>query len=573
MNKKLFIQILIVVLATLTLTACGAGGAGGPAAAPAATAAPAAAAATASPVVLNCTGTTGDGTTYNVVPGQTKPYQSLTGNWIIACGATGAGSETVSFAGNTATPTTVPSFTPTATSSPTFTPTATIIPSATPYPTLTVLEQMACNMGGNCPSWSNPSPSAVASVAPVTATTQAPVSTATRTPAPTNTPVPASSPAAAVQTEIAAPVAKSSAPMSLVLDPTDWSYFSQFSAGFTDPAMHGALIDRLDTLYLNIKRVANGGKITTNSSDVVVFWSADYINENPMNGKAIKYLVDGDTGVWLVKPNTTVDVPSGYAYVQLKNWNGEVSPREGIPALAKGHVQANACVPNTQVVPTVQSMLGQEPLFAKLDIVANGNTDARLRNGWYATIKAVAGKSMIWVKSGEVGLGWAKVTEADGISLYVAKVSGDLDVMYPFSGVALCDTYPNYQSLTSVVKSAAPAEQTMCIPNDDFAAIVNESRKTTDLYLRLALLPSATHPAGTYNTLWNTFTVTMDEVAGTNQQAVDWTQTSDGFRALYFTTTDGTSTFAGQSATITPCTGGFDLAKAFEKWWGLEPVQ
>ena len=331
-------------------------------------------------------------------------------------------------------------------------------------------------------------------------------------------------------------------------------------------ALHGALIDRLDTLYLGVKREMNGGTITS-TNDVVAFWMGDYVNSDPtQNGKLVRYLVDGDTGVWLIKPNTSVTIPVGFAYVRLQNWTGEVAPRVGVPALAKGSVQANGCVANGQIVPTIQAMLGQEEMFAKVDLVANANPEARVRNGWFSAVQALAGKTLVWTKTGKVGLGWAEVTRADGKSLYVAKLSGALEVMYPFSGLALCDIYPAYNTLPSVTVSAAPVEQNVCVENSKLAEIVNQSRTTTDLYLRLALLPSATHPKGTFATLWNSFIVTMGNAGGTNLMPIDWTQTTDGFRGLYFVTTDGTSIFDGMSAVITPCSA-FSPKDAFP-WWG-----
>lgn len=407
------------------------------------------------------------------------------------------------------------------------------------------------------------------------------VATATPTPTLVST-QPAATQPAATATSIAqlptqpaatqiVPAATQAAPVvtnTVTLDNKSWEYFAQFATGFTQVEWHGALIDRLDTLYLGVTRDFDGGTITT-TTDVIVLWMGDYVTADPtQGGKLTRYLVDGDTGIWLVKPNTSVSIPVGFAYIRLNGWNGELAPRAGTPALAKGNVQANTCVANTQVVPTIQSMLGQEALFAQLDIVANGNTEARLRNGWYSTVKAQAGKTMIWTKTGMVSLGWAPITTADGKTLYVAKMTADLEVMYPFSGVALCDTYPNYNTLPSVVAAAAPVAQNACVANSTLAAIVNESRTTTDLYLRLALLPSATHPAGTYNTLWNSFIVTMGNATGANLMSVDWTNTTDGFRGLYFVTTDGTSTFDGMSAVITPCTGGFSPAVEFATWWG-----
>lgn len=386
----------------------------------------------------------------------------------------------------------------------------------------------------------------------------------TTTPTPTSTGGAPALPTVTIPTSTPFPTPTITNASPVTLDPTNWGYFSLFAAGFTQDEWHGALIDRLDTLYLGVSREFNGGTITTSASEVAIVWMGDYPDPD---SNLTRYLVDGDTGVWLVKPNTTVSIPVGFAYIRLSGWNGETAPVAGTPALAKGNVQAYSCVAANTVVPTIQSMLGQEELFAKLDFVANGNTEARLRNGWYSTVKAEAGKTLVWTKTGMVSLGWAPITSADGKTLYVAKMTGDLEVMYPFSGVAICDAYPNYNTLPSVSASAAPVEQDACVANDTLTTIVNESRTTTDLYLRLALLPSATHPVGTYNTLWNSFIVTMGNATGTNLMPVDWTQTSDGFRGLYFVTTDGTSQFDGMSAVITPCDGGFSPADAFSTWW------
>ena len=353
-------------------------------------------------------------------------------------------------------------------------------------------------------------------------------------------------------------------------DVKSFEYFQCFTAGFTDVALHGALIDRLDTLYLGVKREFNGGTITTGSSDVVALWMGDYINPDPtQGGKLTPYLVDGDTGVWLIKPNTTVNIPVGFAYVRLNGWTGETVARPGTPALAKGNVEAQDDLQNSLVLPVITQYMGTDRLFAELDFLANGNPDTRIRNGWYSEVKTHEGKTLVWTKCGEVSLGWALITEANGKCLYVAKVSGKLEVMYPFSGLQLEDVYPNFNTLPSVTASAAPAETNSCVPNKQLADIVNTYRQSDELYLELALLPSATHPAGTYPTLWNTFTVTMDNVGGTNQLIIDQFNTFDGFRGLYFTTRDGITTFSGMSATITLCDGPFSPADPNTfPWWG-----
>lgn len=359
-----------------------------------------------------------------------------------------------------------------------------------------------------------------------------------------------------------------SQPFGSTFDPSQWEYFAQFSQGFTEVEMHGALIDRLDTLYLNVQRDFDGGNtLTTGANYVFAVWMSDFVNEDPtQGGKLIPFLVDHDTGVFLLKPNTSITLPAGgNAYVQLYNWNGETKPRNGTPALAKGNVEATDFVPLNTVQTVLKSC--QEQDFAALDRVANKNPDARLRNGWYSTAHAIAGQSIIWTKTGMVGLGWAEICTVDGITAYVAKLSGPLEVMYPFSGFNLNEEYPDYNTLPAVTASAPPIESNQCEPNDEIAETVNRYRQTNELYTALALFPSATHPAGTYDTKWNSFVITSGNAAGTNLLPINWFNTSDGFRGLYFVTTDGTSTFEANSAVITLCDGPFDIAKQFEDWW------
>jgi len=358
-------------------------------------------------------------------------------------------------------------------------------------------------------------------------------------------------------------------PAPVTYDMSSYEYFMQFTQGFIAPELHGALIDRLDTWYYDVERDLDGGTtLTTGSNDVYAIWMGDYRSADPtQGGKLARFNVDGDTGVYILLPGNTVTIPVSSAYVHLNNWTGELTPRAGSPALIKGHVEASDDLANSLVEPIIRSHMGTDELFAQLDTVSNQHPEARVRNGWYSEVKAQAGRTLVWTRCNMVSTGWGLITSSDNKCLYVAKVGGPLEVMYPFSGTTLETAYPNYQALTSPVASAAPQQVETCVANDVFAKIVNESRQSDDLFARLALLPSYTSPAGVRNTYWNNFVFSSGTVGGSNILGIDWFNTHDGFRGLHFVTTDGVSTFEANSATIVVC-NAFSPADSFSTWWG-----
>lgn len=369
-----------------------------------------------------------------------------------------------------------------------------------------------------------------------------------------------------------------SAPSSGNLNFGEWEYFAQFSQGFTKPEYHGALIDKLDTLYVNVNRDFNGGAtITTSANEVVAVWTGLYpVSDITLDGKLIPFVVEGKTGVYLVIPNTTVTIPTPSAWILLNNWTGETAPRDGTPSLAKGTVKAETCAANKDVESDLKQYAGQPTLFSEMDKTANNNANARVRNGWWATIQnSKAGKTTAWTKLGEISAGWLLVDQADGMGLYVAKQSGSLEVYHPFSGVELCDTLPNYENLHEAQPGTPPATgATMCASNAKVEQIFDSNWQKQETYAAFGLLPMAVYPKpidGKFNAKWNTFVVSRDGMPEDSvTMPINWwnenNSTFDGFAGISFVKTDGVANIEASYSVVNLCNGPFSPADQIDGW-------
>lgn len=357
-------------------------------------------------------------------------------------------------------------------------------------------------------------------------------------------------------------------PFGSVLDTKQWEYAAQFMTG-CKPEYHAIYINRLDTLYVypnNVVRLENGGTLKTKADEVILFWTGNYRDADPTHGgKIIKFCVEGDTGVWLLPPNSSEKIKTGLAYITLKNWTGETEPRAGKPMLVKGDIEAEACESRTKVVSQIQENLDTEELFALLDDDVNLNPDARFAWGWDASVHAVAGKTLIWTQTGQVGSGWAEITKADGKSLYVARRTGSLNVYHPFSGMKLCHAFPGYDNLAEVKSTAsASSESVKPMNNAEFEKYVTDNRNGK-LFEMLGLLPSVVYERGTHETKWNTFIVTSAGVTDPNLMKITELNTLGGYRVLYFVMEDSVTDFSADWAVYT-VKDAFSPADDFS-WW------
>lgn len=364
-------------------------------------------------------------------------------------------------------------------------------------------------------------------------------------------------------------------PFGSVLDAGEWEYFAQFSAGYTNTAWHGVLIDKIDTLYLGVNRDFDGNtKLTTGEDEVYVVITGLYsVTDTTLGGKLIRYLVEGDTGIYLVKPETTVTIPTANAYFRLNNWSGETEPRSGKPVLTTGTVKVNGTVSLSKIEAILDANEGKAPLFSELDVLANKNSNARIRFGYHAFIQnAKKGQTFVWTQLGMVGNNFGLVDEADGMGLYVALEDGKLEVMHPFAGITSDKPLPGYADLDEVTAAKAPADKkAACVSNADYIKMMNEYRTSDELYLMQALYASTiypTQPDGKFAAKWNTVIVSRGDVSGTNViMPLDWTNTSDGFAGTSFVMTDGTAKVQTQFAVIC-LTKPLNPEVDFKDWWG-----
>lgn len=364
-------------------------------------------------------------------------------------------------------------------------------------------------------------------------------------------------------------------PFGSVLDAGEWEYFAQFSQGYTNTAWHGVLTDKIDALYLGVNRDFDGKtRLTTGEDEVYVVVTGLYPESDPtLGGKLIRYLVEGDTGIYLVKPETTVTIPTANAYFRLSNWTGEVKPRNGTPVLTTGTVKANGTVSLSKIEAILDANEGTPKLFSELDVLANKNNNARIRFGYHAYIlNARKGQTFVWTRLGKVGDNFGLVDEADGMGLYVALVDGKVEVMHPFAGITSDKPLPDYADLDEVTAAKAPADKkAACVSNADYIKMMNEYRTSDELYLMQALYSSTVYPVqpdGKFAAKWNTIIVSRGDVSGTDViLPLDWTNTSDGFAGTSFVMTDGTAKVQSQFAVIC-LKSALSPADAFEDWWG-----
>ncbi|MBI5019331.1 hypothetical protein HZB58_03595 [Candidatus Gottesmanbacteria bacterium] len=364
-------------------------------------------------------------------------------------------------------------------------------------------------------------------------------------------------------------------PFGSVLDAGEFEYFAQFCQGYTDPAWHGVCSDKIDALYLGVSRDFDGKtRLTTGEDEVYVVVTGLYPESDPtLGGKLIRYLVEGDTGIYLVKPETTVTIPTASAYFKLSNWTGETTPRAGKPVLTTGYVKAKGTVALSKIEAVLDAYEGEAKLFSELDILANKNSNARVRYGYHAFIEnGKKGQTFVWTQLGQVGDNFGLVDSADGMGLYVALADGKLEVMHPFSSLTSDKPLPSYTDLDEVTAAKAPADRkAACVNNTDYVETMNDLRQSDELYLMQALYPSTVYsvqPDGKFNAKWNTIIISRGDVSGTNViLPLDWTNTSDGFAGTSFVMTDGTAKVQAQIAVIC-LKSALSPADAFEDWWG-----
>ncbi len=368
-------------------------------------------------------------------------------------------------------------------------------------------------------------------------------------------------------------------PFGSVLDPTEFEYFAQFSAGYTNPAWHGVLIDKIDTLYLGVNRDFDGKtKLTTGEDEVIVVITGLYPeSDQTLGGKLIPYLVEGETGtgIFFVKPETSVVISTPNANFRLSNWTGETKPREGKPVLTTGTVKVNGTVSLSKIEAILDAYEGQGKLFSELDVLANKNSNARARHGYHGFIlNAKKGQTFVWTQLGMVGKDFVLVGEAKGMGLYLPLVDGKVEIMHPFASLTSDKPLPGYADLPEVSPAGAPADRkAACVNKADYVKTMNKYRTSDELYLMQALYASTiypTQPDGKFNAKWNTIIVSRGDVSGKNVVLpLDWTNTSDGFAGSSFIMTDGVARVQTQFAVIC-LTAALNPEVDFKDWWGLQ---
>lgn len=376
-------------------------------------------------------------------------------------------------------------------------------------------------------------------------------------------------------------VAMANQPVGRSLDYTTWNYFADFCRGLTDPSMHGVCIDKLNALYVGIRRDLDGNtRIKTGPNEVEVIMAGLYtVDDITFGGQVFPYLAEGKTGVFVALPNSDFVIPGANAHFTLTGWTGETSPREGTAALVAGHVKAQACAPVSNVVDAL-AYAGTPDLFEEMDKIVADNPKANIGYGYVSVIEnAEAGKTFAWgsLERG-VGTGWRLVSSADGMGLYVSDGNGKREVYGPNGAVQTCATLQNYTSYPAAEIGNKPNVQRACVKN---AAATETFNKYWDdqesLFAMMSLWPMAIYPEpvnGQFDAKWNTLVIGRNFVDGMPETdtLMPFSMTDElgvgnnEFGGSAFIKTDGIVQIEGPYGVISFCDGAFSPADQIDGW-------
>lgn len=254
----------------------------------------------------------------------------------------------------------------------------------------------------------------------------------------------------------AAPVAPAVAPAQVGPTPTLVPFTTGKSMGvddfigILDPNPY-QMIKSLDDQAAKKDNPKGGWKLKTGPNELGVFWTGIYEDgfDTTFGGKVSEYRVDGKTGVYLLKPNNEITVPSpgGSLIVVGTNDNAKMNRILGTTTtvidknavIGQTNTKAESCVPAENIVKAfTDHASNQGKIYQSLDELVNANVAARLRSNSASIVSANAYRTIIWVQNGQLKENWTILNTHDGKVIGMATKDGDLYVGYPFSGVQSC---------------------------------------------------------------------------------------------------------------------------------------
>lgn len=209
------------------------------------------------------------------------------------------------------------------------------------------------------------------------------------------------------------------------------------------------LITYLDGVSQKVN--ANAGTTLVATDEIVwVVWTGSYIPDPTYGGSVEGLILDGQTGLWLQKVNTTVTwrtdagaicVGADLLKTLVSLANGtELNPKvKQNPNSSPAQNAATSCV-DTSVVVNVLNTFKSDPekIYVELDKIANANFAARLRSEVPTPYKVENTKALFWVRTGSISGAVIELDRSNNKSVYLATDTGTVTLNHAHSGLNLC---------------------------------------------------------------------------------------------------------------------------------------
>lgn len=196
----------------------------------------------------------------------------------------------------------------------------------------------------------------------------------------------------------------------------------------------------------NKRSMPAGTTLKSTVEETVIFWTGSYITDPLYGGKVEPVLIDGQTGVWRLKPGNTIIVQSVGAYMVI-NSTGQLTIDEaaGYEWPERSNT-ATACLPRAEAIRALEFKLTTPDLvFVTLDDLVNAENapylGARLRanDTGPATYDGKNTMTLIWTRTGEIEGSVIELITSGDKTLYLTATDGPVTATYSHTGAELCE--------------------------------------------------------------------------------------------------------------------------------------
>lgn len=179
--------------------------------------------------------------------------------------------------------------------------------------------------------------------------------------------------------------------------------------------------------------------LASGPNEVVLFWTGLYTTDDiTFGGKVRQVKVDGRTGVYLLKPDSSIVVPSPFAALRVQCSANEL----GSLPLPADFDSSSGCVDRDVVLEAINANKISNPnrIYEMLDQIANKNVEARLRSlktPW--TVEGRPLMTLIWVRSGAItDSAVLAIDSTEGKTLYLVISTATVQVNHQGAGLHVC---------------------------------------------------------------------------------------------------------------------------------------